>query len=75
MKVDGVDAEAAKSMAYAWQLLMEDEILEEMGELRGRDELSGEEWELLEACLAAAAGGLLASVVISRYGGEGARIT
>lgn len=34
MKVDRMDAIAAKSMAYAWQLYTEDEILKELRELK-----------------------------------------
>ena len=74
VKVDRIEAMAAKSMAYAWQLCTENEILKELEELKRHDELSVEDWEFLDACLVAASGNLLTSVVISRYGGEDARI-
>lgn len=74
MKVDRMEAMAAKSMAYAWQLYTENEILGELKELKMHDELSVEDWRLLDACLLAASGNLLTSVVFSRYGGEDARI-
>ena len=74
MKVDRLDAMAAKSMAYAWQLYTENEIVEELRGLKRRNELSVEDWRFLDACLMAASGNLLTSVVVSRYGGEDARI-
>ena len=74
MKVDRMDATAAKSMAYAWQLYTENEIIKELRELKRRDEISVEDWRFLDACLMAASGNMLTCVVISRYGGEDARI-
>lgn len=74
MKVDRMEAVAAKSMAYAWQLYTENEILGELKELKMQDKLSVEDWRLLDACLLAASGSLLTSVVMSRYGGQDARI-
>ena len=74
MKVDRIEAMAAKSMAYAWQLYTENEILKELRALKRSNRLSVEDWRLLDACLLAASGNLLTSVVISRYGGEDARI-
>lgn len=73
---DHLDVNAAKAMAYAWQLLTEEEIMGDLEELRGRDGLGSEEWRFVEACLAAAKGALFSSVVvvIERYGGEGGRI-
>lgn len=70
MEVEHMHAVEAKSMAYAWQLSTEDEILRELEGLTGRDELSAEEWRFVDACLLAASGNLLTSIVISRYGGE-----
>jgi hypothetical protein len=67
-----LDAEAAKSMAYGWQLHSEDEVGKEIKVLRGSGDLSLDEWRFLEACLHTASGNLFTSVVISRYGGEGA---
>lgn len=74
MKVERMEAAIAKSMAYAWQLCTENEILGELEELKRRNELTIEDWRFIEACLLAASGNLLTSVVISRYGGEDARI-
>lgn len=73
-QVDKVDEEAAKSIAYAWQLCTENEILRELKEMKRLNELSLEDWRFIDACLATASGNLLGSVVISRYGGEDARI-
>ena len=88
MKIERVEEVVAKSMAYAWQLSMENEILKDLEELKKkkteeekmqRNELSVEEeeedWRFIDAWLLVAAGNLLTSVVMSRYGGEGARIT
>ena len=74
MKIERMEVAEAKSMAYAWQLCTENEILGELEELKRRDELTDEDWRFLEACLLAASGNLLTSVVIARYGGEDARI-
>ena len=73
-ELERLSATEAKTMAYAWQLFMENETLRELEELKRRDELSGAEWRFVEACLLMAGGNLLASVVVSRYGGEDARI-
>ena len=80
MKLERVEEAVAKSMAYAWQLCMENEIRMDLEELRkkkeeGKDELGVEEWRFIDAWLLVAAGNLFTSVVMSRYGGEGARIT
>ena len=81
MKLERVDEVVAKSMAYAWQLCMENEILKDLEGLRKKrlcNELSSEEeeeWRFIDAWLLVAAGNLLTSVVMSRYGGEGARIS
>ena len=68
-----LDAQAAKSMAYAWQLHSEDLVAKEL-EAMSMKGLSREEWRFVDACLHAASGNLFASVVISRYGGEEARL-
>lgn len=73
-RVDGVDEEAAKSMAYAWQLRTENDILRELEEMKRLNELSLDDWRFVDACLATASGNILGSVVMSRYGGEDARI-
>lgn len=74
VQVERVEALTAKSMAYAWQLCTEDEILRELEGLKGRGELRAEEWSFVDACLLAASGNLFTSVVMSRYCGEDARI-
>lgn len=80
MKLERVEEVVAKSMAYAWQLCMENEILRDLEELKKKtrwDEMSVEEvedWRFIDAWLLVAAGNLLTSVVMSRYGGEAARI-
>ena len=74
MRIDRLEEEAAKSMAYAWQLCTENEILRELVSLEKRDELSIQDWRFVEACLLTASGNLFTSVVMSRYGGDEARI-
>jgi hypothetical protein len=65
-----LDAEAAKSMAYGWQLHSEDRVGKEIEVLRRTGDLSLDEWRFLESCLHAASGNLFTSMVIWRYGGE-----
>lgn len=79
MKLERVEEVVAKSMAYAWQLCMENGILRDLEDLKKTrwDEMSVEEvedWRFIDAWLLVAAGNLLTSVVMSRYGGEAARI-
>ena len=73
-EVEHIDDEAAKSMAYAWQLWNENEILKELEVMRREDGLSLAEWRFIDASLAAAAGNCFTSIVMSRYGGEDARV-
>ena len=85
MKIERVEEVVAKSMAYAWQLCMENEIRKDLEELKKKieerkqwNELSVEEeedWRFIDAWLLVASGNLFTSVVMSRYGGEGARIS
>ncbi|KAL9007938.1 MAG: hypothetical protein Q9173_006887 [Seirophora scorigena] len=72
--LERVETQTAKSMAYAWQLLTENAILEDLQALKRQNQLSIEEWSFVDACLTAASGNLLASVVMSRYGGEKTRV-
>ncbi|KAL9020014.1 MAG: hypothetical protein Q9185_002753 [Variospora sp. 1 TL-2023] len=72
--LERAETQTAKSMAYAWQLCTENAILEELTALKRRNGLSREEWSFVDACLMAASGNLLASVVMSRYGGEKTRV-
>lgn len=73
-RIDHLSTPVAKAMAYARQLYIENELLLELHALKTRAELSAEEWMFVQAFLATAAGNLLNSVVISRYGGEDARV-
>ncbi|KAL8644291.1 MAG: hypothetical protein Q9210_007325 [Variospora velana] len=72
--LERAETQTAKSMAYAWQLWTENAILEELKALKQRNGLSSEEWSFVDVCLMAASGNLLASVVMSRYGGEKTRV-
>lgn len=72
--LERVETQTAKAMAYAWQLSTENAILEDLQALKRQKELSNEEWMFVDACLTAASGHLFASVVMSRYGGEKARV-
>lgn len=71
---DGLGSNAAKAMAYTWQLLMEEEIRRHLEQSRYRNELGKEEWRFVEALLTAATGNVFTSVVMARYGGEGTRV-
>ena len=73
-KLNRTDDEAAKSLAYALQLWTENEILKELKAMKHKNDLSPDEWRFVDACLVAAAGNLFTSIVISRYGGEKARL-
>ncbi|KAL8996243.1 MAG: hypothetical protein Q9169_004221 [Polycauliona sp. 2 TL-2023] len=68
------DVDAAKSIAYAWQLFTEDAVRRDLEALREDERIGDEEWKFVEACLGIAKGNLLTSVVMRRYGGEGARV-
>ena len=74
MKVERVQAIEAKTMAYAWQLCAENELLQELEELKTRDDMSVGDWRFMNACLLMAMGNLFTALVVARYGGEGARI-
>lgn len=90
MRNEKLSAEAAKSMAFAWMLRGEEAAVAELrrfatmeGEGKGGEEgegveggmvLSAEEWAFAEACLVMAAGNVVTSVSMARYGGEGSRI-
>ena len=74
MEGNQLDAEGGKSIAYAWQLLSESWIRNEIDNLCKRGDLTVEEWRFVEACLLAASGSLFTSVIVSRYGGEETRI-
>ncbi|KAL9029777.1 MAG: hypothetical protein Q9196_002019 [Gyalolechia fulgens] len=74
ISLESLEANAAKSIAYAWQLLTENQILDQLEDLKMNSRLDMEEWNFVNACLLAASGNLLSSVVMSRYGGEDARV-
>ena len=68
------DEDAAKGMAYSYQLQIEEWIEDELQRLRTNNELSDEQWRFLYAIIACAAGNAFYSMTSSRYGGEAARI-
>jgi len=68
------DSDAAKAFSYTLQLQTEQAILEELERMKVADELTIAQWKFVDAALAMAAGNVFTSVVISRYGGEAARI-
>ena len=69
-ETERMDDDQAKSMAYAWQLGTENQIMEELNHLHANELLDLEEWALVDACMLAISGNLLTSVVIPRYGGK-----
>ncbi|KEF50880.1 uncharacterized protein A1O9_13070, partial [Exophiala aquamarina CBS 119918] len=73
-KIDRTVSDTAKATCYGRQLETERLILEELERMKRVDELSVSEWEFVDAALGMAAGNIFTSVVISRYGGEAARI-
>lgn len=68
------DEEAAKGLAYAYQLQSEEWMKEELERFRMKDDLSKKQWRFIEAVVACAAGNAFYSMVSCRYGGEGAKI-
>lgn len=64
MRVEDEGEKGAKSVAYAWQLFLENDILEELQTLKKLNELSTEEWRFVEACIIAAAGRLFGAIVL-----------
>ena len=66
------DTDDAKSVAWALQLQIEKQMMEELENLRAQG-LSNEEWWLLEAVTCLAVGNVMFSMTSSRYGGEAAR--
>ncbi|KAL6717763.1 hypothetical protein ACLMJK_003848 [Lecanora helva] len=74
MIVDRLEAKAAKSVAYAYQLHTENEILEELKSIKKQNQFTEEDWRFVDTCLVAACGNLFAAVVMSRYGGEATRV-
>lgn len=73
-KIDFTDSDTAKARCYERQLETERLILEELEYMKRAGELSFLEWEFVDGALAMAAGNVFTSVVISRYGGTGARM-
>ncbi|KEF57258.1 uncharacterized protein A1O9_05175 [Exophiala aquamarina CBS 119918] len=73
-KINRTDSDAAKAACYALQLQVEQDIAVELELMERDDELTFVEWDFIDALLAMAAGNIFTSIVISRYGGEAARI-
>ena len=67
------DTDDAKSVAWALQLQIEKQMMEELENLRAQG-LSNEEWWFLEAVAYTAVGNVMFCMTTSRYGGEAARI-
>lgn len=63
----------AKSVTWALQLQIEQQMMEELEKLRAHG-LSDEEWWFLEAVASTAVGNVMFCMTTSRYGGEAARI-
>ena len=63
----------AKSVTWALQLQIEEQMIEELKGLQVQG-LSDEEWWFLEAVAFAATGNVMFCMTTSRYGGEAARI-
>lgn len=68
------DSDTAKAISYAIQLETEKAISDELERLKVVDELSNAQWKFVDSVLIMAAGNIFTSVVISRYGGEAARL-
>ena len=69
------DEDAAKGMAYAYQVQTEEWMKEELERLRIGDYLSEKQWHFIDAVVTCAAGNAFYSMISSRYGGETARIS
>ena len=67
------DTDDAKRVAWALQLQIEKQMMEELEALRAQG-LSDEEWWFLEAVASTAVGNVMFCMTTSRYGGEAARI-
>ncbi|KAF7513032.1 hypothetical protein GJ744_011298 [Endocarpon pusillum] len=65
---------AAKVATYAYQLQLENWIMEELERLADHEDLTDEEWWFLEAVFLTATGNTFFCMVASRYGGEAARL-
>lgn len=72
--IEGIESSQAKSMAYAWQLFVEDQIMRELKEMESMHKLSLQDWEFVNACLYIPGANMLSSFFVARYGGEKARI-
>ena len=67
------DTNDAKSVAWALQLQIEKQMMDELEKLRVQG-LSDEEWWFLEAVASTAVGNVMFCMTSSRYGGAAARI-
>ena len=68
------NSDDAKIVSYLLQLSIERAIMDELERMKHVGNLSVSEWDYVDATLAMAAGNVFTSVVISRYGGQSARI-
>jgi hypothetical protein len=69
-----LDSNIAKSISYALQLQTEEAIIKELERMKITGNLTDKQWKFVDSVLIMAAGNVFTSVVISRYGGEAARI-
>jgi predicted 3-demethylubiquinone-9 3-methyltransferase (glyoxalase superfamily) len=67
--------QAAVAMTQALQLHIETEIDAEIERLISENALTAEEWRFVDGTLRMISGNVLCSIVMSRYGGEGFRLT
>ncbi|PYI36314.1 hypothetical protein BP00DRAFT_421652 [Aspergillus indologenus CBS 114.80] len=66
--------DAAKAIAYAYQLETERQIDTELERMAVEGDLSHEEWKFVDAVLLMSVGNIMASITMSRYGGAAARL-
>lgn len=67
-----MEDEQAKCIAYAWQLSIENQIIQELKQIESANKLT-EESGFRYRCLTAAGGNLLTATVVAKCGGEKTR--
>jgi hypothetical protein len=67
--------DAAKAMTYAFQLQLECDIDIEIQRLLVANDLTADEWLFIDSMLFCAAGHVMASGTMLRYGGEKSRLS
>lgn len=72
--VSATSEDAAKSMTYAYQLMLEQEIDLEIQKLMDSNEISEEDWRFVDAILLMMTGSIMAAATMVRYGGENSRL-